>query len=103
MLVWEEVTNAATGEVTRRQVEMPDVVTAEAQAPIDAAKVAAEQTASTNARTLEDQAIAALAANKVFYSRASSTTGQVLTQVKALSRQNNALIRLLLKRLDGVD
>ena len=68
-----------------------------------AAERAAEATASTNGRTLEDQAIAALAANKVFYQRASSTTAQVLAQVKALSRQNNALIRLLLRRLDGVD
>ena len=67
------------------------------------AERAAEAAANTNGRTLEDQAIAALAANKVFYQRTSSTTAQVLAQVKALSRQNNALIRLLLRRLDGVD
>ena len=69
----------------------------------DATDAQAAATATTNGRTLEDQAIAAIAANKVFYARASSTTAQVLAQLKALSRQNNALIRLLLKRLDGAD
>jgi len=69
----------------------------------DAAAAQAAATATTNGLTLEQQAIAAIAANKVFYARASSTTAQVLAQVKALSRQNNALIRLLLKRLDAAD
>lgn len=103
MLVRQISTNAQTGEVTESWVEMPDVVTAEEQAPIDAANAAAEAAATGNGRTLQDQALAALAANKVFYQRTSSTTAQVLAQVKALSRQNNAVIRLLLKRLDGVD
>ena len=73
----------------------------------DAAQATVEQAErdaiTANEVTLQDQALEALAANKVFYQRTSSTTAQVLAQVKALSRQNNGLIRLLLKRLDGVD
>lgn len=59
-------------------------------------------TAESNRVALEAKALIAIETNKAFYSRASSTTAQVLAEVKALARQNNGIIRLLLKQLDDI-
>ena len=64
---------------------------------------AAARTAITNAATIRTQAQTAMAGNKIFLALASPTTAQTLAQVKALTRQNQALIRLALKMLDEVD
>lgn len=56
-----------------------------------------------NSLTLQQQATAALAANRTYVALASPTAAQTTAQVKALSRQNNGLIRLLLGLLDGTD
>lgn len=64
---------------------------------------AAARTAITNAATIRTQAQTAMAGNKAFLAIASPTAAQVAAQVKALTRQNQALIRLALKMLDGVD
>lgn len=53
--------------------------------------------------TLRQQAQQALGANRTYIGLASPTAAQTAAQVKALSRQNNALIRLLLGLLDGTD
>lgn len=80
----DETVDETTGQTTRteRQVDV---------------------TAEVNQRTIEDQALAALTANRTYIDRASPTAAQTTAQVKALSRQNNALIRLLLGQLDGTD
>lgn len=70
------------------------------QAAVDA-HVAVDERA--NRTTIEQQAATALANNKSFLAIASPTTAQITAQVKALTRQNNALIRLALGRLDGTD
>lgn len=54
-------------------------------------------------RTLRDRAAAALDANRLFLDDKSPTNAEVLTQVRALTRQNQGLIRLVLNKLDGVD
>lgn len=56
-----------------------------------------------NRATLQQQAQAALAANRTFVAIASPTNAQVAAQVKALTRQNNGIIRLLLGQFDGTD
>lgn len=56
-----------------------------------------------NRTTIETQATQALDTNRTFLANASPTNAQTLAQVKALTRQNNGLIRLLLNRLDGTD
>lgn len=56
-----------------------------------------------NADTLRQQATQALAANRTYVGLASPTSAQTTAQVKALSRQNNGLIRLLLGLLDATD
>ena len=56
-----------------------------------------------NADTLHAQAHAALAQNRAAISAAAPTNAQVIAQVKNLSAQNNALIRLVLGLLDATD
>lgn len=58
--------------------------------------------AESNKSTLEEKALLAIETNKTFYNRTSSTSAQVLAEVKALARQNNGIIRLLLKQLDDI-
>lgn len=56
-----------------------------------------------NRTTIETQAAAALAGNKTYAALATPTAAQTTAQVKALSRQVNGVIRLLLGQLDATD
>lgn len=56
-----------------------------------------------NSDTLRQQAATALATNRTYVGLTSPSAAQTTAQVKALSRQNNGLIRLLLGLLDGTD
>lgn len=55
-----------------------------------------------NAQTLQSRAVTALANNSTFLAIASPTPAQVLAQTKALTRQTNGIIRLLLGLLSDV-
>lgn len=59
--------------------------------------------AEDNSQAISAAATAALSTNRAFVALASPTNAQVVAQVKALSRQNNGIIRLLLSQLDGTD
>jgi len=59
-----------------------------------------EVVAETNKRSLESKANTALTSNTTYINLASPTTAQNTAQIKSLTRQNNAIIRLLLKKLD---
>lgn len=56
-----------------------------------------------NAATLRAQAATAMATNAAFLAIAVATNAQVLAQVKALTKQNQALIRLATGLLDATD
>jgi hypothetical protein len=56
-----------------------------------------------NLSTIQQQAAAALAANRTYYALAAPTLAQVTAQVKALTRQANGLIRLALDDLTGTN
>jgi hypothetical protein len=53
-----------------------------------------------NQRDLQDKATQALAANQAFLAVGAPSNVQVVAQVKALTRECSALIRLLLSQLD---
>lgn len=63
----------------------------------------AVRTASTNRVTITDKARQALTANAGFLALTSPTNAQVLTQVKVLTRECSALIRLMLDELSTTD
>ncbi len=69
-----------------------------AQAALDAAA-----TGRANEATIQQRATTALTANTTFLAVTSPTNAQIAAQVKALTRQNNGLIRLVLRRFDGTD
>lgn len=56
-----------------------------------------------NERTLRDRAATALANNRDFLAITTPTNAQVVAQVKALTRQVQALIRLQIQDMSGTD
>ena len=56
-----------------------------------------------NRTFIEDQARQALETNRAFVALTGPTNAQVLAQTKALSRQINGIIRVLLNQFDGTD
>lgn len=63
----------------------------------------AAQAAVTNAVTLRTQAKDALAVNRTYLAVAAPTAAQTAAQVKALTRQVQGLIRLVIDQIDGTD
>lgn len=68
-----------------------------------AAHSGADDPAVANGSTLRQQAQQALAANRTYAALATPTAAQTTAQVQRLSRQQNAIIRLLLGDLTGTD
>lgn len=56
-----------------------------------------------NEEVLRSQAVQALVDNRAFLALAAPTQAQTLAQVKALTRQMNGAIRMLLGQLDGTN
>lgn len=61
------------------------------------------QAADANVNTIRLAAAGALATNKAYVALAAPTAAQTTAHVKALSRQQNGIIRLLLGQLDATD
>lgn len=62
-----------------------------------------DNTVEVNESAIRDAVRTALATNRDYVALSSPTAAQTAAQVKALSRQNNRMIRLLLGLLDGTD
>lgn len=60
-------------------------------------------TTEANAATLRTQAGNALAANRTYLALAAPTNAQVAAQVRLLTQETTALVRLVLGALDGAD
>lgn len=69
----------------------------------DKATRAATAAREGNTRTIEDRARAALTANATYLALASPTNAQNLAQIRLLTRECSALIRLALDDLDTID
>lgn len=88
---------------TESVVETDDATQAELESAIES-HVAPDRSAwPANATAIRDKATAALDANKTFLALNNPTAAQNAAQVKALTRQVNALVRLALGRFDATD
>ena len=96
---WDDDTRTYTDFRPNPDVSRPYTIEESAAADADAVV----RTADKNRGTIEEQAGAALDANTAYLAIATPTNAQVAAQVKALTRQNNKIIRLALGRLDGTD
>ena len=63
----------------------------------------ASRAEQANGDTIRTQATTALTNNRTFIAVTAPTNAQVVAQVRALTLQSNALIRLALNALDGTD
>jgi hypothetical protein len=95
--------DAITGKVTERGFTPEEILQRQADDQEQASQESILSTMSTNRKTLEQQAQASLAQNKAAIAATSPTNAQVVAQVKALSAQNNALIRLVLGLLSETE
>ena len=95
--------DALTGIVTVRGFTPQEA----AQRAIDEAQALADaqvrELVEGNRATLTDRAVTALQGNRDFLDLAAPSQADALAQVKALTRQNTAVIRLLLGLLDEVE
>lgn len=82
------------------QIQARALTTAESTALADQDTVA---TASANDASLRTKASNAIAANDAFLAIASPTNAQVVAHVQRLTRENTALIRLVIGQLDSTN
>lgn len=95
--------DALTGTVTERDFTPEEIAQRQADQQAHAAAKAITEALDGNRATLTEQAATALAGNRDYLALASPTSAQTLAQVKALTRQNTALARLVLGLLDETD
>lgn len=95
--------DALTGTITERDFTEDEHTQRQADLAAWAARAEAEAQVAANRGTLEDRARKALSGNRDFLALAAPTNAQTLAHVKGLTRQNTALIRLVLNILDATD
>lgn len=94
---WDDTLRSVTFYNANGTVNSTRAYTAEENTATDAR--IAETTAETNAATLTAKAKTALTNNNTFLAIASPTNTDIVAQVKALTRQVNALIKLEIQDL----
>lgn len=84
----------------KRRITLPD---GSGQIEVDAEDESVQNDVTANAESLRRQVNAALEANRSFLAIANPTPPQTAAQVKLLTQECSALIRLLIGRLEGPD
>jgi transcriptional accessory protein Tex/SPT6 len=98
---WDDTTGTYTEYDADGTQTLARPYTAEEQS--DATERATASTQAANEATLLQKASAAVQGNRDFLALTAPTNAQVVAQVKALTRQNNALIRLIVRDFTGTD
>lgn len=99
LIEWDDETRTVTDHTDDPATKRP--YTAEENAAAD--ERAALRTEETNRETLIKRATEALTANRAYLAIGSPTTAQNAAQIRALTRQMNAVIRLAAHDLTGTD
>lgn len=86
---------AADGSTTQRAFNADENAAADRDVAI--------RTRQTNLDALKTKALSAFNANKAFLAIASPTNADIVAQVKLLTRENNALIKVLFDQLQDQD
>lgn len=96
-------TDLSTGKITVRDLTPEEVAQRALDQQQAAADAQARQLVQGNRGTLEGRAAQALDTNRTYLAIASPTAAQQRAQLERLTRQNTAVIRLLLNQLEGTD
>lgn len=86
--------------MTKRQITLPD---GSGKVEVEAEDELPMADRASNADALRDRTSAALEANRKFLANANPTPPQTAAQVRLLTQECSAVIRLLLGRLEGTD
>lgn len=84
----------------KRQIDLPD---GSGKIEVEAEDEQLPEDRAANADTLRRRTESALESNRAFLAIANPTPAQTAAQVKTLTRECSAVIRLLLGRLDATD
>lgn len=97
------IVDAATGAVTERDFTPEELAQRQADQQAWAAFKVAQDITEGNRTTLQQRAQNALATNADYLALPSPTNAQAVAQVRALTQECSAVIRLLLNLLDATD